>query len=667
MAGKRELQRLQEELDRRETEISALQQIAMAVASDQDLTEILQTIVRLTTQVMGCPKAAIFELYEDEGRMIIRAWEGLSDDYAESSRSVDLQSLRAKAIMAGQAMPVANIRDEPDLQDVVPLAEQEGYRAFLDVPLRSRDHTVGLLSAYYAEVHEFAPDEVELLLSFADQAAVALETARLLRSQERRIAELASLEQVGRAISGTLDLGELFERIYEQTSRLMDTTNIYMALYYEESDEWEMMLYIEDGERQPSMPRMKVGSGLTGWIIRHREPLLLKRGASEFLRQQGIERIGRPSLSWLGVPMLLAEKVVGVIGIQSYEEEYAYDEGHMRILATIARQAAVAVENARLFRERERRIAELAGLEEMGRAISGILDLEELVERIHEQTSRLLDTDDLYIALYDTEADEISFPLAFEHGERRRWLARKRGQGLTEHVIQQRRPVWLHGNVRAELEARGIEAIGEVPKAWLGVPILVGDQAIGVIAVQNFEDELAFDEGHVGILQAISRQISVAIENARTVSEMRRLNDSLEETLGRQQQLLETIRDLSTPALPLLEGIILMPLVGHIDSNRAQRTVDQLLQAVQQYRTRIVILDITGVPVVDTMVAQALVQTAQAVRLLGAEPVLVGIMPEVAQTMVSLGINLAALTTRSDLQSGLEYAMERLETLGRRI
>jgi rsbT co-antagonist protein RsbR len=152
----------------------------------------------------------------------------------------------------------------------------------------------------------------------------------------------------------------------------------------------------------------------------------------------------------------------------------------------------------------------------------------------------------------------------------------------------------------------------------------------------------------------------VAVQNARTVSEMQRLHDDMQRTFDTQHQLLETIRQLSTPVVPLMEGIILLPLVGHIDSNRARQTVEGILVGVQSHRARVVILDITGVPVVDTMVAQALVQAAQAVHLLGAEAVLVGIMPEVAQTMVGLGIDLSVLVTRANLQSGLEYAVDRL-------
>lgn len=102
----------------------------------------------------------------------------------------------------------------------------------------------------------------------------------------------------------------------------------------------------------------------------------------------------------------------------------------------------------------------------------------------------------------------------------------------------------------------------------------------------------------------------------------------------------------------------MMPLIGSIDSERARQMIEVLLQGVQLNQARIVIVDITGVPVVDTQVANVLIQAAQAVRLLGAQIVITGIRPEIAQTLVSLGIDLRGLTTRGSLQSGVAYALE---------
>jgi anti-anti-sigma factor len=133
----------------------------------------------------------------------------------------------------------------------------------------------------------------------------------------------------------------------------------------------------------------------------------------------------------------------------------------------------------------------------------------------------------------------------------------------------------------------------------------------------------------------------------------------LEELFARQQELLRTLREVSTPVIPVVEGVLAMPLIGQIDGARAENATRALLERIERDRARTVLLDITGVPVIDTDVAQALLQTVAASRLLGAEVLLVGVAPEVAQTIVSLGIDMRGLRTAADLRSAVEQILRR--------
>ncbi|RLC59071.1 MAG: hypothetical protein DRI80_13040 [Chloroflexota bacterium] len=131
-----------------------------------------------------------------------------------------------------------------------------------------------------------------------------------------------------------------------------------------------------------------------------------------------------------------------------------------------------------------------------------------------------------------------------------------------------------------------------------------------------------------------------------------------------QARLLETIRRMSTPVVPVYEGIVVMPLVGLIDAKRAQTMTHSLLAGIERHRTRVALLDVTGVPTLDETAARCFVHMTRAARLLGTEVVLVGITPQVARTLEALGIDLATLMTRTNLQSGIEYALRRM---GRRV
>lgn len=124
------------------------------------------------------------------------------------------------------------------------------------------------------------------------------------------------------------------------------------------------------------------------------------------------------------------------------------------------------------------------------------------------------------------------------------------------------------------------------------------------------------------------------------------------------------LQELSAPLIPVMDGITIMPLIGTIDSERAKLIMENLLQGVVNHNSEVVLIDITGVPVVDTMVAHHIIQAAEAVRLIGAKCILVGIRPEIAQTIVNLGIDLRDFTTKSSLKKGFTQA---LETTNRKI
>ncbi|MFB0546524.1 MAG: substrate-binding domain-containing protein, partial [Anaerolineae bacterium] len=120
----------------------------------------------------------------------------------------------------------------------------------------------------------------------------------------------------------------------------------------------------------------------------------------------------------------------------------------------------------------------------------------------------------------------------------------------------------------------------------------------------------------------------------------------------------QALRELSTPIVPVAEGIIIMPLIGSIDTARSQQIMEVLLEGISRHQADVVLIDITGVPVVDTSVASHLMQVTRAASLLGSKCILVGISPTIAQTIVQLGVDLSGLDTRASLQSGIEYALE---------
>lgn len=126
------------------------------------------------------------------------------------------------------------------------------------------------------------------------------------------------------------------------------------------------------------------------------------------------------------------------------------------------------------------------------------------------------------------------------------------------------------------------------------------------------------------------------------------------EKVVRLQQ--ESIRELSTPVLQLREGLLILPIIGMIDTQRARQITEQLLRTIRTNRGKVAVIDVTGVPTVDSKIANHLLQTVDAARLMGAKTIITGLSPEIAQTLVTIGVDLSKVNTLSDLQSGINEA-----------
>jgi anti-anti-sigma regulatory factor len=271
-----------------------------------------------------------------------------------------------------------------------------------------------------------------------------------------------------------------------------------------------------------------------------------------------------------------------------------------------------------------------------------------------------LDATNFALGLYDPEKEEIRFPFVVTKSDiDRDVITIPASGGLNGFVVQNREPLLLRSpeEVISFHKARGIEMIGETPTCWLGVPLLHGDRVLGTMFVQTYSRPGLYGEHDLDLLTMIASQVAIAIENAHLFEETQRALEEVREVSERQLRLLDTVRELSTPLVPITDDILVLPLIGAIDSQRAQQILETLLMGATERRARVVILDITGVPVVDTGVANHILQATRALRLVGAECILVGITPEVAQTVVGLGLELQDLVTRSDLQGGVDHAL----------
>ncbi|MEP7189465.1 MAG: substrate-binding domain-containing protein, partial [Roseiflexaceae bacterium] len=189
------------------------------------------------------------------------------------------------------------------------------------------------------------------------------------------------------------------------------------------------------------------------------------------------------------------------------------------------------------------------------------------------------------------------------------------------------------------------------------IPVRTAQHDWGVLAICSPMESWVFQEDENASMWAA--QIGAALEREALLTSLVEQQESLRQAYERQQALTDTVRDLSSPIIPLLEGVLLVPLVGAVDSLRAQQFIEAVLEGVNSHHAEVVLVDISGVPIVDTHVASTLIQAARATTLLGARVILVGIRPEIAQSIVGLGIDLQGITTEPTLAAALTALQRR--------
>jgi GAF domain-containing protein len=214
----------------------------------------------------------------------------------------------------------------------------------------------------------------------------------------------------------------------------------------------------------------------------------------------------------LALPITYADEMIGVLGF-SREETAEWDEEEMTAVSDIVEQLGLALENQRLFDQSQQRAAELAVLNEMVGELTQLLDIEPILEAIYRYTARLMDTTNFYIALYNPAKDEVSFPIAVEDNQRIHWRPRPSGNGMTEYVIRTGQSLFIEDGLDKWLAGQGVAAIGRLSQSWMGIPLRLGNEVLGVIALQNSQPAF-YSRNEFDLLTALANQASIAIQNA---------------------------------------------------------------------------------------------------------------------------------------------------------
>ncbi len=319
--------------------LTTLFDLGRQVTSVLDLDELLHQIPRLIGRLISFEAFAVYLL--DDRRGELRA--AYSVGYPDADKPLRMKlgtGLIGAAVASEQPLLVNNLRADSRYIEVVP-----GMNSEVIVPLLHKSRPIGALNILSRQPAHFTPRDVEIVRQFGAHVSVALINARLFERSRSDTEAFETLAEIAHEVASVLALDELFARIAQLAKRLIDYRTFGILLLNEERGELEMKLAVQYGERV-EVPPLRLGEGLVGYAALHREPVLV----SDVSQDPRYIKLVPDVRSELAIPLLLKDRCIGVVDLESPELD-AFTKRDVEILTLLASQAAVAIENARLYEE----------------------------------------------------------------------------------------------------------------------------------------------------------------------------------------------------------------------------------------------------------------------------------------------------------------------------
>jgi two-component system cell cycle sensor histidine kinase/response regulator CckA len=533
--GRRARKQAEQALLRRTALLEALQQVGLELAAQLDLDSLLHSIVSRAIELLDGTAGGLY-LYQPEQDSlewalgigpdlppigtVLQPGEGLCGKIWESGEPLIANDYRSWEGRATRFDNLANVATAGAL-------------------VRWGDDSLGVLNVLADLAHPFSPADAEMLGLFANQAAIAIRNARLYEAAQARSRYLETLQRINATLLSTLPLDEVLDITVQATGE---------ALGYVGS-----VIGVPDAAGERLILGAAWGSGFLDAAIKPTGlevdlfSLPLSVGENPMVRayldgelqvhSQNPERIimgAEPRISKLApliqratgakltacVPLPGVEGMVGVLVVFSPRGQLRDEERAM--LLGLADQAGLAIENARLYEEARRRAEQLAVVNHVARAVGATLHLDDLLETVYQEVVSIFASDAFFIALCDEQGDELDFRLQVDKGIRQAPERHGVGNGLTSLVVANKKPLLVRD---LEQERDGLPepllwGTMKLPASWLGVPMQIGDQLVGVICVQSYKPHAYSHEDQL-LLSTIADQIAVAVQQASLVQTLR--------------------------------------------------------------------------------------------------------------------------------------------------
>jgi len=613
-----ETNRLLKETEQRTAELALINSVQEGLVREMDIQSIYDLVGDRVQKLFQAQTVVIASFnFKNKTEQFNYVFEN-NKKYNFEPRPIN--KLRQLLIEKKQTIYIETEEKAKNEYGIMAIEDSEMPKSLLFVPLLSGKEIKGYISLQNIDTeHAFSQSDISLSETLINSMSVALENARLFDETKILLAETEKgkknvelLSDIGKEITASLDFETIFYKLYDHINQLADATIFGVGIYQPEQHQIEYKFAIEKGKRYAPYARSTTDKNqFPVWCIENRQPVFINDVKKEYSRyiphyaekplllEDGSYAKDAESIIYL--PLIVQQRIFGIITIQSFEKN-AYTEYHLNLLQNLATYTSIALDNANAYRqlnEREQeigqRVAELSTVNSISRALASQLDVGQLINFVGEQVHQLFQANISYVALLDKKTKTINF--LYQNGEN--MPQRKLGEGFTSKIILSGKPLLINKEITLKSQELGVNRIGVPAASYLGVPIPVGDEIIGVLSVQSTEQENRFSEKDQRLLTTIAAHVGVALRKARLFEEVKQANleadaarKTAEQANAAKSAFLSTVsHELRTPLTSVLgfAKIIkkrleekIFPTINSVDSkiNKTAQQISENLDVV---------------------------------------------------------------------------------------
>jgi PAS domain S-box-containing protein len=536
-------------------QLAALYDVSLEVLAETDLSQLLLTIVQKASELLDAEAGAI-DLFDAESQLLEMTYShGYSKDYS----GIKLSPGEGVAGMVCKTRQPLAIDDYANWGERVPQVDKAEISAALGVPLLRGDALLGVLTIDRRTSRPFNNEDIQSATLFANQAAIAFENARLYHEQERRSQELLALYNTSLHVASRLELHSLLRTIITQAVTLVGGRSGDIYLY--RPDSHDLISAASEGMPDDLIGAvLEQGEGIAGRILETGQPLIVDDyeswpGHSNRYSGHGFARV-------IGVPILYGDDLLGLLVAERDKESPPFAETDQNLLELFAHQAAVAIENSRLFEQTKQRADELEALYQVSTEIAAQLELPTLLDTIVQRAMDLLEADAGGLYLCDSQRQDLELIAEQGHAREHKGCRLAWGEGACGRVAQSGEPLVVRDN--RSWEGRSVDFEDEPTCNTLAVPIGQGETLLGAIFVDDNNLDRVFADTDLRVANLLANQAAIAIQNARTVAATERRVTELSALREISLQLTQSL-DLDTVLDTIVRSAV--TLVGASDAH----------------------------------------------------------------------------------------------------